>query len=229
MSKSYLPDAENNRVSWIQNFDVKLPNYATKYGISAAELADVRQSSLGLAFYVGYSSQIAEYSKKMNTFKVEMAKGSVGALTLPVAPVMGTPPTLPPAGIFKRVATIVSKIKGHAQYTENDGLDLGIVAAQSRTVDPSVVKPVISVRIITDGHPEINWTKGGHDGIEIQVDKGNNTWQFLGIDLKPNYTDTSALPPTGSTELRRYRAIYIEDDHHIGLWSDVTEISVIGT
>lgn len=229
MKNFYLPKAENARVSWIQNFDVKLPNYAAKYGISAAELADVRQSSLGLAFYVGYAGQIAEYSKKMNTFKVELASGSIGALSLPVAPSIGTPPALPPAGIFKRVASVVSKIKNHLQYTENDGIDLGIEGTVSRTVDPSVVKPVISVRIITDGHPEINWTKGGHDGIEIQVDKGNNTWQFLGVDLKPNFTDTTALPPTGTTELRRYRAIYIEDDHHIGLWSDVAEISVIGT
>ena len=229
MKNFYLPKAGNARVSWIQNFDAKLPNYAAKYGISTAELADVKLSAQGLVFYVGYAGQVAEYSKKMNTFKVELAEGSVGALTLPVAPALGTPPTLPAAGIFRRVATIVSKIKGHAQYTENDGIDLGIEGTESAKVDKNVVKPAISVRIITDGHPEIIWTKGGHDGVEIQIDKGNNTWQFLGIDLKPNFTDTSALPRTGTTELRRYRAIYIEDDHHIGLWSDVVEISVIGT
>jgi len=229
MSRSYLPDAGSARVSWIQNFGVKLPNYATKYGISAAELADVSQSAVGLDFYVSYAGQVAEYSKKMNTFKAELASGSTGELTLPVAPVLGTPPALPAAGIFKRVSTIVSKIKNHAQYTESDGLDLGIVASQGAAVDKKVVKPAISVRIITGGRPEIIRTKGGHDGIEIQVDKGNNTWQFLGIDLKPNFTDTSALPETGKTELRRYRAIYIEDENHIGLWSDVVEISVIGS
>jgi hypothetical protein len=229
MKKYYLPDALSARVSWIQNFDIKLPNYAAKYGISTAEMADVHQSAVGLAFYVGYASQISEYSKKMNTFKVELASGSIGVLSIPVVPPMGTPPALPLAGIFKRVASVVSKIKNHLQYSISDGLDLGIEGIERAKVDKNVVKPVISVRIITDGHPEIIWTKGGHDGVEIQVDKGNNIWQFLGIDLKPNFTDTSALPPTGSTELRRYRAIYIEDDHHIGLWSDVAEISVIGT
>ena len=95
-----------------------MPNYAAKYGISAAELADVKLSAQGLAFYVGYAGQVTEYSKKMNTFKAELAEGSIGALTLPVAPVMGTTPALPPAGIFKRLSTIVSKIKSHAQYTK---------------------------------------------------------------------------------------------------------------
>ncbi len=228
MKKFYLPRSESGRISWIQNLDAKLTNYATKYGITTAELADIYQSALCLIFYVNYASQMAEFTKKMNSFKVELADGSIGALTLPVAPVMGTPPTLTAAGIFKRVASVVTKIKSHVQYTYNDGLDLGIEGTESATVDKSVAKPVISVRIITDGHPEIIWKKSGHDGVEIQVDKGNNTWQFLGIDLKPNFTDTSALPAAGSTELRRYRAIYIEDEHHIGLWSDVVEIAVIG-
>lgn len=75
---------------------------------------------------------------------------------------------------------------------------------------------------------EIQWNKGANDGIEIQLDKGNNTWQFLGVDLKPNFTDSSPLPLPGTSEVRRYRAIYIDDDNHVGLWSDAVEIAVAG-
>jgi hypothetical protein len=229
MSVFYLPDSEGKRVPWLQNFSGKLPTYAVKYGITPAEVADVQAGAIAYPFWIDYANKQTEYSKKINLFKVGLAKGAIGTLTVPVAPAIGTAPALPQAGIFKRIATIVKNIKNNPVYTKNDGLDLGIEASPSAAIDASKLKPVISVRIVTDGHPEIAWTKSGHDGIEIQVDKGNNTWQFVGIDLKPNYTDTSALPATGTSELRRYRAIYIQDENHFGLWSDVVEIAVIGT
>ena len=228
MHKSFIPPAESKKVSWIQNFSSKLTTYAPKYGISAADLADVQAGAAAYVYWIDYANKQNEYTKKLNSFKKDLANGTTGTLTAPVAPIVGVAPTLPTAGVFKRVSAIAVSIKSKSIYTKNDGLDMGIEATQGTAIDLSTLKPVLSVRIITDGHPEIVWTKGGHDGIEIQVDKGNGTWQFLGVDLKPNYTDNSALPETGKTELRRYRAIYIEDESHIGLWSDVVEIAVIG-
>lgn len=227
-TKRYLPVQESKKVAWIQNFSTKLPTYATKYGILPADIADVQAGATAYLYWIDYANKQSEYSKKMISFKSDLANGTSGTLSLPVVPVFAAAPALPASGIFRRISSLVDGIKKKAVYTQNDGLDLGIEGSTIAAKDSSTLKPKISARIITDGHPEILWTKGDNQGIEIQTDKGNGTWQFLGIDLKPNYTDNSTLPAPGKTELWRYRAIYIDDENHIGLWSDVTELAVIG-
>lgn len=228
MHKFYLPRAESKRVLWLQNFSSKLPAYAVKYNISASDITDMAGCAESYAYWVDTANKLGVYSKKLNTFKREFASGTAGLLTAPLAPTLAVAPPLPPQGVFKRVSAIVNSIKGKSVYAQNDGLDLGIQASAAEMSDLSTLKPVISVRISTDGRPEIVWNKGDNDGVEIQVDKGDGTWQFLGIGLRPNYTNKSALPELGKAEVWRHRAIYIDNDQHIGQWSNVAEIAVIG-
>lgn len=228
MSQSYLPRQEGNKLTWLQNFSSKLETYAAKYDLSAGEISDVQTGIIAYSYWVDYAMKQSEYAKKLNLFKTELANGTSGTLTLPEVPVIAVAPALPTVAVLKRVASIVAGIKSKPVYAKNDGLDLGIETAATSSVDVSTLKPLISVQIVSGGYPEIQWKKGANEGVEIQVDKGNNTWQFLGVDLKPNYTDSTPLPSSGSSEVRRYRAIYIDDDNHIGLWSDAVEIAVAG-
>ena len=228
MGQSYLPRQEGNKLSWLQNFSSKLETYAVKYDVSAGEISDVQAGITAYIYWVDYAMKQSEYAKKLNLFKSELANGTTGTLTLPEVPVVALAPLLPAVAVLKRVASIVTAIKSKPVYAKNDGLDLGIETTGTTSVDVSTLKPLISVRIVSGGYPEIQWKKGNNDGIEIQVDRGNNTWQFLGVDLKPNYTDSSPLPASGASEVRRYRAIYIDDDNHVGLWSDAVEIAVAG-
>lgn len=228
MKKSYLPKSEGGKASWLQNFAAKLATYAAKYDISPGEVTDVQQGALCYMYWLDCSHQYNEYAKKLTAFKVAVANGTSGTLTPPVPPAPAVAPTLAEEGIFRRASAIAEIIKNKKVYTTDDGLDMGIEGTLIPARDASTLKPTISARIVTDGHPEIVWTKSGNDGVEIQVDKGNGTWQFAAIDLKPNYTDNSTLPALGQTELWKYRAIYIEDDSHIGLWCDPVSIAVVG-
>jgi hypothetical protein len=226
--KNYLPRSEGSKASWIQNFAAKLPTYAAKYNIAPGDVTDVQVGALCWLYWIDCSHQQKEYAKKLTAFKLGLADGSSGSLTAPVPPVLTVAPTLASAGIFGRVAAIVDGIKKKTIYTQDDGLDLGIIGSDVAPADIATMKPAISARIVTDGRPQIVWTKGGNDGVEIQVDKGNGTWQFSGIDMKPNYTDNSTMPTLGQSQLWRYRAIYIANDKHIGLWCDPVSIAVVG-
>lgn len=228
MNQSYLPRQEGNKLAWLQNFSSKLETYAAKYDVSDGDISDVQAGIASYVYWVDCAMKQSEYAKKLNLFKNELANGTQGTLTLPEVPVVAVAPPLPEVAVLKRVSSIVAGIKSKPVYAKNDGLDLGIEATESTRVDVSTLKPLISVRIVSGGYPEIQWKKGNNDGIEIQVDRGNNTWQFLVVDLKPNYTDSSPLPSSGASEVRRYRAIYIDDDNHVGLWSDAIEIAVAG-
>ena len=169
----YLPQSESKKILWIENFANKLPNYATKYGISPDVVADVQLGAQNYVYWIGVAFQQGEYSKNLTSFKNDLANGTTGTLTAPITPVLGPAPTLVPSGIFKRTSIVVDTIKKSLFYVQNDGLDLGIEGALIPARDMSTLKPVISARIVTDGRPEIVWTKGSTDGIEIQVDKGN--------------------------------------------------------
>ena len=92
----------------------------------------------------------------------------------------------------------------------------------------NAAQPTISVRIVNGGYHEIVWTKGDFDGIDIYVNRGNDTWVFLATDTYPNYIDTATLPPSGQSAVWTYKAIYRYDDEQVGQWSNPVSMSVIG-
>jgi hypothetical protein len=65
--------------------------------------------------------------------------------------------------------------------------------------------------------------KKGMETVEIQKDTGTG-WQFLAMDTRPNYTDTTPFPTPPA--MWKYRAIYTKDSQRLGQWNNVAEISV---
>ena len=88
------------------------------------------------------------------------------------------------------------------------------------------MKPLIQVRLINGGHPEIVWKRKSADGIDIYVDRGAGSFIFLATDTVPNYTDTFTLP--AGAAVWKYRCIYRIDDAPVGQWSDTTIVTVSG-
>jgi hypothetical protein len=129
-------------------------------------------------------------------------------------------------GIFKRAIALVNTIKSRTNYTTADGNDLGIEGADIAATDLINAKPAIELRLVQGGKPELLWSKGFFDGIDIWVDRGNGTWVFLATDTYPDYLDTFMLPTTGQPALWKYKAIYRFGDDVVGLWSDVVSIAV---
>ncbi|KAF0181118.1 MAG: hypothetical protein FD161_424 [Limisphaerales bacterium] len=150
---------------------------------------------------------------------------SMGAF--PVAPATGTPPAAVPAGIFKRTATLVARIKKHSGYTDAIGQALDIIGAE-QAFDPNTLKPILATELRA-GHPAVLWIKGQADALEFWVDRDNGTFVFfLAIDTVPDYGDTFALPAPGQTALWKYKAIYRIGDEQVGQWSDVVSQAVQG-
>lgn len=231
MSKSFtfIPTRDDSKDLWLKNFATKLPLYAAKYNISAAEQTDITQSSTLFTYWLNYRNQLEEFNRKIAQFKNELRDGipsSGSPSVVPSFPSPGPAPALSPPGIFVRASSIGSRIKRHVAYTTADGFDLGIETVTTSAVDLSTVKPVISLQLVNAGHPEIRWTRKSMDAIEIQVDRGNG-YEFLAYDQHPNYTDTNSLEP-GQAAVYKYRAVYIKNDVRVGQWSDEVSITVTG-
>ena len=233
MKKYFLPRTEADKLTWLKNFANKLGTYATKYGITAAEVTDMQNSAAFYDYWYNYNTQYAEYNKKLTQYKTELRDGIPAGATASVAPVPPTcaaAPTSVAPGIFVRATSLAGIIKKRSTYTEADGQDLGIEGTEDNSSAARIeaeTKPTISVRLIQGGKPEIVWTKGDFDGIDIYVDRGNNQFVFLATDTYPNYTDNAPLPTTGAA-VWRYKAIYRYGDEITGQYSDIASIAVGG-
>ncbi|MFN8284444.1 MAG: hypothetical protein U0U67_14580 [Chitinophagales bacterium] len=227
----FLPRTDSEKETWLRNFANKIAQYSAKYNITAAEVADILASLLYFSYHLNYKTQYGEYLKKLNAYIKEIKDGLPAGVTASVAPVAPTLTAAPPAvsaGIFKRVKAFANRIKSHINYTESDGLDLGIEVSTVKKAKPNLdtIKPTIKVHLIEGGQPEIIWSKNGMDALEIWVDRGDgNDFVRCDIDTKPNYIDNHSLPV--KAELWKYKSIYRMDDKIVGHWSDIVSITVV--
>ncbi len=145
MAKKYfLPGDDPGKVIWLQNFSSKLNDYAAKYGISPAEVADMVASADFFAYWVTSLDKIRTFSQKATAFKNEVRDGLAEAggspsLT-PSLPDLGPAPIAVPPGIFDRVTAIAGRIKKYQSYTVADGEDLGIEGPEE-SEDPTPPTP----------------------------------------------------------------------------------------
>lgn len=226
MAKSYfLSRDESGKRAFLNNFAAKLPVYAPDVAVTPAEVTQTTADDAYFDFVCGAHTQHTNTTREWTAYKNALRSGTaIGAL--PTTPMLGTPPTAVPAGIFIRVAALAGRIKKHPAYTDAMGQDLGIIGAE-QSVDPSAMKPILNLTLQA-GHPNVGWAKSGMDSLEIWVDRGTGTFAFLTIDTVPDYLDTAALPAPGVSAAWKYKAIYRLNDEQVGQWSDVATIGVMG-
>ena len=244
----YLPQGDPGKNSWLTNFANKLAGYASKYNLTAAEVADMIASQLVFAYWFNYQTQFKEYMLKLTAYKNELRDGvpAGGSPSVePTPPVIGPVPAAVAPGIFGRATSIGNRIKENTGYTVADGNDLGLEGAE--VIVDTNIKPVIKTVLAAGGHPELQWKKGaGTDGIHFFVKRGTGVtptpgsptppgggaalpgFIFLASDTEPHYTDTAALPALGQSEVWTYKAIYFSDGANFGQWSDEVKVTVTG-
>ncbi|MGI8924355.1 MAG: hypothetical protein ACR2HJ_10020 [Fimbriimonadales bacterium] len=72
----------------------------------------------------------------------------------------------------------------------------------------------------------VGFSKQNYDGIQIESQRGGETgWTVLGNDAFAPYIDTRPPLVAGQSEVRKYRARYLDGDTPIGDWSDIVQVS----
>jgi hypothetical protein len=127
------------------------------------------------------------------------------------------------AGTNKHARALAARIKAHPAYTGALGSLLGIEGPQD-TTDLTTSKPTLAGvdPARRDGVVELDFDKSISDGVNLYANPEGfrGDFVFLARDTASPYVDNRPLLAVGKPELREYKAVYVQSDAEIGLFSD---------
>ena len=156
----YMPTTDNGRLSWLENLDNKLGQYASTLGVTPAEINSVHADTLMFTFIMLYLGVITTKKENVSKYKKLLShiSGNIQLGAIPALPTLPVAPAAVPAGIFDRTHLLVQRMKMHTNYTEAIGRDLGIIGSDT-PVDRVAMKPALKL-VKTGGEMVVKWKKG---------------------------------------------------------------------
>lgn len=141
------------------------------------------------------------------------------APALPTLPA-GAGPVLP--GALKRTFKLVQVMKGLPPYTEDMGLDMGIVGSEAPPPRPTV--SVISGA--TNEYVRVKFFKDGHEYVVIECRRGGGDFEQAGMSNKSPFIDSRPLLVPGQAEVREYRMRFFDNGSPSSGWTDISVVTV---
>ncbi len=206
------------------------PTYASKYGYSAGDLAQMVKDAAYFQFYVTNHGGVPDYAKAWTTKGDDMLFGTGTVVSAwPVGADVSTPPADVANGIVARYREFAQRAKSQKRiYKVADGLAMGFESAHSAFV-PGDGKPAPVVALVHGGHPQIRFIIDQFQMLEIQVDRGDGKG-MVALDKTKNthYVDNTTLPAAGVSAVWTYQMIYWFADERVGSWSETVSVTVKG-
>jgi hypothetical protein len=226
--KAYLPGPVPQRVIWLNTFAAKLAVHATTIGVSAAEVALVTAMAAFYAYIVALIALTRTFTENLTAYRNLISNAPLGTALTPV-PTLTAPaaPALPAKiGIFTYISGLVQRIKGHEDYNESIGQDLGIIGDEQAPLDTANFKPKAK------GQPQIGYVNltfelGGCDSMHIYTWNGTS-FVYLANDTESPYHDTRPLSVPGQPENRQFQLRGVYHDVEIGVPSDTITVTFAG-
>jgi hypothetical protein len=221
----YFPRKRVERVFFLRDFALALPTYATKYGISPAQLTDIQESATYLIYLLDCDIALRSYDKSVTAFFKWMTEGGDGdasglsAYHPPAAPAVA----VPKKGIFVRLLKMVKGIKNHPSYDATDGAAMGIEASHPHKKNLSELVPLLTAELLGTG-VLLTAKKGNTQGYEVWCDRGTGSFTFIGFSTGRKYLDTTERPAQGANW--KYKVIYHIGNQQAGQWSTVVTVHV---
>ncbi|MFN8218639.1 MAG: hypothetical protein U0S12_00700 [Fimbriimonadales bacterium] len=225
---TWLPLRESDRLTWLQNFALKLNTYVGTAGIVAADVTAVNFYRDIFLWTINRTDQVRTVSQDLTEWKRLLTDGPIGtpigavptAPTYPAVP-MGTPV----AGIFPLIIALAERIRNTAGYTTAIGEDLGIVPPVGGA---PLGDPVFELVALPGSEVRVNWVKSSADGLLVESQRAAEVaWTVLGTDNNSPYLDARPPLAAGQPEVRRYRGRYIVNDEPVGNYSAVASVTTI--
>jgi len=194
---AFLPRNDELLVGWHDRFKAAATDIGATLGIVADDLTEIGADNTALHTDVGAAATASAAAKQANKDKDDTRREVEG-----------------------HIRKFAKRVKGHRNYTEALGIQLGIVGAED-TTDMTVAQPTLVANPLPHGAVEIAFNKSKADGVNLYSQReGDAGFAFLARDTASPYVDNRALLQAGKPEVRKYRGIYVVNDNEVGLTSD---------
>lgn len=143
ITRVWLPKSLGGLATWFANFDLKFAQFAAALGL-AGEVANVGKWNTTVQWLNDADTAMKANAKGFNQFRDETlfaGKGDPAAAD----PVTGlpTPPDKFETSVIVKLTELVDKVEAADAYTDEMGVQLGIVKTPGDPISPGSVKPVI--------------------------------------------------------------------------------------
>ena len=227
-TKYFLPVTDELRLTWFENFYLKLITlYVLTFGLTTAQTDALLADLKAMRYTNQLVEAVAAFALSCTAYRQSMNKGLIN-VTTPAFPVF-VPPLLPPTavqpGVYVRIRKLVKTLKANNNYDDVIGKELKTIG-ETIVVDYSTYKP--SLKLTLNGlYLNLKYTKKGTDGIHLYSKRGADTeFTFLATISKASYIAIRANLIAGQPETRNYQAWYVVNDVVVGLISSVATMSV---
>ena len=221
----YLPSDDSGKAELLEHLAARLPIHATALELSADDLTQLKADALAFRYTLSATNIVQANAKLWTAFKNLQRDGGPGETAYPNVSNLPAPVPAVPLGIIPRLTNVVARIKAARNYSDAIGQDLDIVGSL-QAADTDGAKPILDITTKA-GRPNIQWSKGKADALEIWVDRSDDKgFALFTIASSPRVPDPTPLP--ASPARWKYKAIYRLKDTQIGDWSDVVSVAVGG-
>lgn len=224
MGTDFIPQAWAAFGDWSNNFATHLPSLATKYGISAATLAQVQKDNAWVQYWIPAKSGGKQQLKQLDEFVREVSNGELNApgLSDPVWALAADPPAGVKTGVKKRYREIAGFIKAQKSvYVSADGALLGIVTPEEANLSPDSFTPSVDFDSLANFALEAEFRKYGLDALRVEYRHKDGEWQ-LAATLTSSPGMFNIHPATaGAAEQIELRCVFIVKNQPYGNYSPI--------
>ena len=228
MPESFIPDNEDELVTWFNDHAAGVATHGAMVGLTAGEIAQPAVDAQTVAHAVNARALYQSKSQEVTEYKNSLLYSALNTPVpgTPTAPAIGALPMGAIGNCVARARLRAQQVKGHVGYTAAIGEDMRIVAPAA---GGPVMQPTLEASPETDYAIRLTFAMNGHQQIEIWEKRGAAVdFTMLAVDSNNPYVDGRAPLVVATPETRQYRARYRDDDAPVGTWSDVISVVAQG-
>ena len=228
MNTGFIDHSIEGLSKQVKNFCAKISNYALD-AVDPADVDLVKADSKYLEWLITAKKAYITIGEAWTSFGDNSIYGTDEGIDVvqPALPTLEAAPPLVHPGFRNRFSALAADCKKSTNYSEDIGINLGIVAVVT-PFKPADGKPVVKHSLHV-GHPFFRYFKGNYDGVQIYKNWGDGNG-FVKFDkaINPTYTDNSTLPAAGVAVVWQYKFVFLYQDEEVGTTTDVVEVLVTG-
>lgn len=218
--KFWFPGKMPERISFFQNFGVKIAKYQDVLGFSPEQIAEMEQVS---ADYIAAYSWVYSCEASMRAayaWRDELYGEPAEVAASPPAPVFPDPPVIgSPRGLIERMYRFRRQIVSRDGYTADIGADLGLIGSTLTRSDLAEMAPNLNISTAEGNQLLIKGNMWKMPAVIIEYRPENGEWKnaaiLTNLPASVNITTTDAEGP----ERGLVRAIYYGNNVTQGTYS----------